>query len=76
MPAEQVGAGSRPEHWEKAFSLAKYNGANVDIGHFVAGLNTSPIPFIKKHHERVRHPRQNHINHIDFPGGCYAYVMH
>jgi sugar phosphate isomerase/epimerase len=44
-----------PEHWEKAFSLAKYNGANVDIGHFIAGLNTSPIPFIKKYHERVTH---------------------
>lgn len=44
-----------PEHWEKAFSLAKYNGANVDIGHFIAGLNTSPIPFIKKCHERVTH---------------------
>ena len=44
-----------PEHWEKAFSLAKYNGANVDIGHFVAGQNTSPIPFIRKYHERVTH---------------------
>ena len=44
-----------PEHWEKAFSLAKYNGANVDIGHFVAGQNTSPIPFIKQYHERVTH---------------------
>jgi len=44
-----------PEHWEKAFSLAKYNGANVDIGHFVAGQNTSPIPFLKKYHERVTH---------------------
>ncbi|HEY5913703.1 MAG TPA: sugar phosphate isomerase/epimerase [Verrucomicrobiae bacterium] len=44
-----------PEHWEKAFSLAKYNGANVDIGHFIAGLNTSPIPFLKQYHERVAH---------------------
>ena len=44
-----------PEHWEKAFSLAKYNGANVDIGHFIAGLNTSPIPFLKTYHERVTH---------------------
>jgi sugar phosphate isomerase/epimerase len=44
-----------PEHWEKAFSLAKYNGANVDIGHFIAGLNTSPIPFLKKYHQRVTH---------------------
>lgn len=44
-----------PEHWEKAFELAKFNGANVDIGHFVAGLNTSPVPFIKKYHDRVTH---------------------
>jgi hypothetical protein len=39
-------ATTRPEHWETAFSLAKYNGANVDIGHFVAGNNVSPVPFI------------------------------
>ncbi len=55
-----------PEHWEKAFSLAKYNGANVDIGHFIAGLNTSPIPFIKKHHERVTHV---HIKDRKFNNG-------
>jgi sugar phosphate isomerase/epimerase len=44
-----------PEHWIKAFSLAKFNGANVDIGHFVAGNNTSPVPFIKEYHDRVTH---------------------
>ena len=55
-----------PEHWEKAFSLAKYNGANVDIGHFVAGQNTSPIPFIKKYHERVTHV---HIKDRKFHNG-------
>jgi sugar phosphate isomerase/epimerase len=48
-------ASTKPEHWERAFSFAKYNGANVDIGHFVAGNNTSPVPFIKAHHERVTH---------------------
>lgn len=48
-------AATKPEHWEKAFSLAKYNGANVDIGHFVAGNNTSPVPFIKQYHDRVTH---------------------
>jgi sugar phosphate isomerase/epimerase len=48
-------ATTKPEHWEKAFSLAKHNGANVDIGHFVAGNNTSPIPFIKQYHDRVTH---------------------
>ncbi|HEY0457024.1 MAG TPA: sugar phosphate isomerase/epimerase [Verrucomicrobiae bacterium] len=46
---------TKPEHWEKAFSLAKFNGANVDLGHFVAGNDTSPIPFIKEHHDRITH---------------------
>lgn len=48
-------ATTTPAHWETAFSLAKHNGANVDIGHFVAGNNTSPIPFIQKHHDRITH---------------------
>jgi sugar phosphate isomerase/epimerase len=48
-------AETTPEHWEKAFALAKFNGANVDLGHFVAGNNTSPVPFIKEHHERITH---------------------
>jgi sugar phosphate isomerase/epimerase len=48
-------ATTKPEHWERAFSLAKYNGANVDLGHFVAGNNVSPAAFIQKHHERVTH---------------------
>lgn len=48
-------ATTKPEHWEKAFSLAKFNGANVDLGHFVAGNNKSPVPFLKEHHERVTH---------------------
>lgn len=43
------------EHFEHAFSLAKYNGANLDIGHFVAGGNGSPVEFIRKHHERITH---------------------
>ena len=41
--------------WEKAFALAKYNGANVDLGHFVAGGNGSVVDFIKKHHDRISH---------------------
>ncbi|MSU66114.1 MAG: sugar phosphate isomerase/epimerase [Opitutus sp.] len=43
------------EHFEKAFSFAKYNGANLDIGHFVAGGNGSPVEFIKQHHSRITH---------------------
>ncbi|MEO5914544.1 MAG: TIM barrel protein [Luteolibacter sp.] len=48
-------ATTKPEDWEAAFALSKYNGANVDLGHFVAGNNTSPIPFIKQYHERITH---------------------
>lgn len=48
-------AATRPEHWVNAFSFAKHNGANVDLGHFVAGNNTSPVPFIQQHHDRITH---------------------
>ena len=48
-------ATTKPEHWEKAFSLAKFNGANVDLGHFVAGNNVSPAAFIKEYHARITH---------------------
>jgi sugar phosphate isomerase/epimerase len=48
-------ASTKPEDWEKGFAVAKYNGANVDLGHFVAGNNTSPVPFITKYHDRVTH---------------------
>ncbi len=48
-------ATTKPADWERAFSFAKHNGANVDIGHFVAGNNVSPVPFIQQYHERVTH---------------------
>jgi sugar phosphate isomerase/epimerase len=48
-------ATTTPVMWEKAFALAKYNGANVDLGHFVAGGNGSVVEFIKKYHERISH---------------------
>jgi sugar phosphate isomerase/epimerase len=48
-------AETTPEHWETAFSQAKFNGANVDIGHFIAGNNVSPVGFIQKHHDRIPH---------------------
>jgi sugar phosphate isomerase/epimerase len=44
-----------PAIWEQCFSYGKFVGANVDIGHFVAGSNTSPLPFITQHHERITH---------------------
>jgi sugar phosphate isomerase/epimerase len=45
----------RPESWETAMTYAKYNGINLDLGHFVAANNVSPIPFLQKHHDRVTH---------------------
>jgi hypothetical protein len=44
-----------PAHWEHAFGQAKFNGANLDIGHFLAGNNTSPVPFLKQYHDRITH---------------------
>jgi len=44
-----------PESWEKAMSYSPYNGINLDLGHFVAANNTSPVPFLAKYHDRVTH---------------------
>ncbi len=44
-----------PAIWERAFAQGPYLGANVDLGHFVAGNNTSPLPFIEQHHDRITH---------------------
>ena len=41
--------------FETSFGYAAHNGANLDIGHFVAGQNTSPVPFITRHHDRITH---------------------
>jgi sugar phosphate isomerase/epimerase len=46
---------ARPESWETAMSYARYNGINLDLGHFVAANNVSPVEFLKKHHARVTH---------------------
>jgi sugar phosphate isomerase/epimerase len=48
-------AATGPEHWKEAFTYATHNGANLDIGHFVAGGHGSPIPFLKEHHARITH---------------------
>ncbi|MCC7342119.1 MAG: sugar phosphate isomerase/epimerase [Bryobacterales bacterium] len=44
-----------PASWEKAMTYSKFNCINLDIGHFVAGISTSPIPFMKKHADRITH---------------------
>ncbi len=41
--------------FEAATAAARYNGINLDIGHYVAGGNGDPVEFIKKHHARITH---------------------
>ena len=36
-------------------SFSKYCMLNLDIGHYVAGLGTSPVPVIQKYHDRITH---------------------
>ena len=42
-----------PRSWEEVMSYSNYHGANVDIGHFIAGNGFSPAEFIKQHHNRI-----------------------
>ena len=46
---------AKPESWEKAMSYSKYNGINLDLGHFTAANDTSPIPFMQKYADRITH---------------------
>lgn len=39
--------------WDQLLLDAKYNAVNLDIGHYIAGTNESPIPLIKKYHDRI-----------------------
>lgn len=41
--------------WEQAFWYSKYNGANVDIGHFFASNGFSPAEWIRENHTRISH---------------------
>ena len=41
--------------YEEVLAEARYNGANIDIGHWTATHNTSPLPFIAKHADRIPH---------------------
>jgi sugar phosphate isomerase/epimerase len=42
-----------PTLWDTALSQSKYNGINLDIGHYVSGTSSSPVPFIEKYHDRI-----------------------
>jgi sugar phosphate isomerase/epimerase len=41
--------------YKEVFSQARYNGANIDIGHWTAVQNASPLSFIAAHHDRIPH---------------------
>lgn len=42
------------QSWDAALAQSEYNGINLDVGHFTAAISKSPIPFIQKHHARIR----------------------
>ncbi|MCC7009455.1 MAG: TIM barrel protein [Acidobacteria bacterium] len=45
-----------PAQWAEAFGSSKYNGANLDLGHYVAGGHTPPVlDFLAEHHARITH---------------------
>jgi sugar phosphate isomerase/epimerase len=44
-----------PAIFDELLAVGPYIGANVDIGHFVAGNSISPVPVITKHHDRITH---------------------
>jgi sugar phosphate isomerase/epimerase len=39
--------------WDAVLEQSKGNALNLDCGHYVAGTSESPIPLIKKHHDRI-----------------------
>jgi sugar phosphate isomerase/epimerase len=41
--------------YTEVFSQARYNAANIDIGHWTAVQNASPLSFIAAHHDRIPH---------------------
>src|SRR6185437_3227215 len=55
--------------FEQAFSFATHNGANLDIGHYVAGNLGDPVEFLRTHHDRVTHihvkDRKKGVNGVD-----------
>jgi sugar phosphate isomerase/epimerase len=41
--------------FEEAFTHGPFVGANLDIGHWVAGGHGSPLPFLRQHAARITH---------------------
>jgi sugar phosphate isomerase/epimerase len=55
-----------PAQWETAFGFSKHNGANLDIGHYIAGGHGSPVTYLGANHERITHV---HIKDRKFNNG-------
>jgi sugar phosphate isomerase/epimerase len=55
---------AKPSSWETAMAHSKFNGCNIDVGHFTAGNGFSPAEFIKKYHNRITnlHLKDRKIN--------------
>src|SRR5258705_9735935 len=39
--------------WDAGLAAHKYNAINLDVGHYMAGTNESPISLIKKYSDRI-----------------------
>ena len=44
---------ARMTSFDQAFAISKGNMSNIDLGHYVAGTGESPIPFLRKYHDRI-----------------------
>jgi len=58
-----------PTLWDAALAQSKYNGINLDIGHYASGTSSSPVPFIEKYHDRIT---SMHIKDRKFNNGPNA----
>lgn len=41
--------------WDIPLSFSPNNMLNVDIGHYVAAMGATPVPLIRKYHDRITH---------------------
>ena len=42
-----------PTLWDTALSQSKYNGMNLDVGHYVAAGNPDPLELLRARHDRI-----------------------